>query len=386
MTDSSDRDASRRAFVQGTLAVAAAATLSGAACSRKREGSDVAAEATSSPKLGWAIVGLGKFATEQLLPAFAQCQRSRLAAFVTGSAEKGKRLAGRYGVDEKSVYSYQTFDKIAQDRSVDVVYVVLPNSMHAEYTQRAFRAGKHVMCEKPMAINEAECSAMIAAGKAAGKRLMIAYRAQFEPHNRAAIDLVRAGELGRIKLVIADHCRTIDPKEPADQWRIRRALSGGGSLVDIGIYSLQAARYIFGEEPTEVSAQLASTPSDPRFTEVEESALFSLRFPSGGLANCSSSYGTTNVKRYRVIGEKGYAELDPATAYEGNTLRVAKGGAAEARAVPATNQFAAEIDHLSECIQLGKEPRTPGEEGLRDVRIMQAIYASAREGKSVKLT
>ncbi|RYZ07366.1 MAG: Gfo/Idh/MocA family oxidoreductase [Myxococcales bacterium] len=385
MTDSSDRDPSRRVFVQGTLLAAAAATLSGAACSRKRESAKVAAESPSTPKLGWAIVGLGKFATEQLLPAFQHCQRSRLAAFVSGSPDKAKRLAGRYGVDEKAVYGYETFDKLAQDRSVDVVYVVLPNSMHAEYTQRAFRAGKHVMCEKPMALNEAECSAMIAAGKAAGKRLMIAYRAQFEPHNRAAIELVRAGELGRVKLVIADHCRTIDPKEPADQWRIRRAMSGGGSLVDIGIYSLQAARYIFGEEPTEVSAQLASTPNDPRFMEVEESAVFSLRFPNGGLANCSSSYGTTNVKRYRVIGEKGYADLDPATSYEGNVLRVAKDGKPEPREVPTTNQFAAEIDHLSECIQLGKEPRTPGEEGLRDVRIMQAIYASAREGKAVKL-
>jgi predicted dehydrogenase len=384
MTDSSDRDASRRAFVQGTL-LAAAATLSGAACSRKREGTDLAAEARSSPKLGWAIVGLGKFATEQLLPAFHHCRHSRLAALVSGSADKAKRLAGRYGVEEKAIYSYESFDELAQDGRVDVVYVVLPNSMHAEYTQRAFRAGKHVMCEKPMALNEAECREMIAAGKAVGKRLMIAYRAQFEPHNRAAIELVRAGELGRVKLVIADHCRAIDPKEPADQWRVRRAMAGGGSLVDIGVYSLQAARYIFGEEPTEVSAQLASTPSDPRFAEVEESAVFSLRFPGGGLANCSSSYGTTNVKRYRVIGEKGYADLDPATSYEGNVLRVAKGGPAELRAVPDTNQFAAEMDHLSECIQLGKEPRTPGEEGLRDVRIMQAIYASAREGRSVKL-
>jgi glucose-fructose oxidoreductase len=349
----------------------------------------LAAEARPSAgpgaKLGWAIVGLGKFATQQLLPAFEHCRRSRLAAFVSGSPDKAKSLAGRYGVDEKAIYGYEAFDRIAQDRSVDVIYVVLPNSMHAEYTQRAFRAGKHVMCEKPMGLDEAECRAMIAASKAAGKRLMIAYRAQFEPHNRAAIELVRAGELGRVKLVIADHCRTIDPKEPADQWRIRRAMSGGGSLVDIGIYSLQAARYIFGEEPTEVSAQLASTPSDPRFTEVEESAVFSLRFPSGGLANCSSSYGTTNVKRYRVIGEKGYADLDPATSYEGNVLRVAKGGPADMRGVPDINQFAAEIDHLSECIQLGKEPRTPGEEGLRDVKLMQAIYTSAREGRSVKL-
>ena len=259
------------------------------------------AEARSTSKLGWAVVGLGKFATEQLLPAFQHCQRSRLTALVSGSADKAKRVAARYGVDEKSIYSYETFDQLAHDRGVDVIYVVLPNSMHARYTQRAFQAGKHVMCEKPMALNEAECQAMIAASKAAGRRLMIAYRAQFEPHNRAAIELVRARELGRIKLVIADHCRAIDPKEPADQWRIRRAMSGGGSLVDIGIYSLQAARYIFGEEPIEVSAQLSSTPNDPRFTEVEESAVFSLRFPGGGLANCSSSYGTTNVKRYRAL-------------------------------------------------------------------------------------
>lgn len=344
-----------------------------------------AASRAPTRKLGWAIVGLGKFATEQLLPSFSHCRHSRLAAFVSGSASKAKILAERYGVSPKAIYNYDTFDQLAANKDVDVVYVVLPNSMHSEYSQRAARAGKHVMCEKPMALNEAECQAMIEASRKAGKKLMIGYRAQFEPNNRAAIDLVRAGELGRVKLVMADHCREIDPKEPADQWRIRRALAGGGSLVDIGVYSLQAARYIFGEEPVEVCGQVSSTPGDPRFTEVEESCVFTLRFPSGGVATCSASYGTFGVKRYRVLGEKGYADLDPATSYEGNVLRVAKGGAPEVREVPAANQFALEIDHLSECIKLGQEPRTPGEEGLRDVRIMQAIYTSAKEGRAIKL-
>jgi predicted dehydrogenase len=379
----------RRLFHQGLGLVAAVG-----ACSRDIKGEKVSPVAQQSeraqpppalPKLGWAVVGLGKFATEQILPSFAACERSRLVALVSGTPDKARRIADQYGVPAKNIYEYQRFDEIRQNPEIDVVYVILPNSMHAEYSQRAARAGKHVMCEKPMAVSARECEAMIAASKAAGRKLMVAYRAQFEPNNRAAIEMVRRGEIGALKVIVADHGRTLDLTKPADQWRAKKALAGGGSLMDIGIYSLQAARYITGQEPVEVTARSYSTPGDPRFAEVEETVTFTLRFPNGVLANCTSSYGYEDVKRYRVFGDRGYLDLDPATAYQGNVLRVSKSGKPSTLVeVPRGNQFALEMDHLSDCIQTNKSPRTPGEEGLRDVRIMDAIYTAAREGRPIR--
>jgi len=388
----------RRAFFQQTLALATAFGAT-AACSRRTAGEKVGAEAlpateppkqtvaaASGPRVGFAVVGLGKFATEQILPAFAACTRAKLVGLVSGTPDKAKRIAEQYGVEAKNVYDYKSFDRIRDNAAIDVVYVILPNSLHAEYSERGARAGKHVLCEKPMAITAKECEGMIRASKTAGKKLMIGYRAQFEPNNLRAIELVKRGEIGKVKTIIADHGRILRPEEPSDSWRAKRALAGGGSLMDIGIYSLQAARYITGEEPLEVSARTFSTPGDPRFAEIEETVAFSLAFPSGVLANCTSSYGHAEGKRYRVFGDKGYLDLDPATAYEGNVLRASKGGKpAELIEVPHGNQFAAEMDHLAECIQSGKEPKTPGEEGLRDVRIMEAIYAAAREHRPVRL-
>ncbi|HEU4539383.1 MAG TPA: Gfo/Idh/MocA family oxidoreductase, partial [Polyangiaceae bacterium] len=336
MATTHDKNATRRGFLRQAAsgfaasagALGALGALGAAGCGKAepaRRDQPPPGAGPGGRKLGWAIVGLGKFATEQLLPAFTACSRSRVAALVSGSPDKARALAARYGVAPKSVYDYAGFDRLRDDPAVDVVYVVLPNSMHAEYTIRAARAGKHVMTEKPMATKVEDASAMIEACRAAGRRLMVAYRAQFEPHNRAAVAAVRAGELGAVKLIVADHGRRLDPNDPADTWRTKRDLAGGGSLVDIGIYSLQAARYITGEEPTEVSATLSSPPNDPRFAEVEESVAFTLRFPGGAVATCTSSYGIATVKRYRVMGEKGYLDLDPATSYEGNKLRFGRG-------------------------------------------------------------
>ncbi len=339
-------------------------------------------------RLGWALVGLGDFSITQLIPAFSQCQRSKLVALVTGNAEKGRTLARQTGIPERSVYDYSTFNRIADDPRIDVVYIVLPNGLHAEYTVRAAQAGKHVMCEKPMANSVEECRAMMQACEKAGKKLMIAYRAQFETYNRAAIDMLRKRELGTLVSIVADHGRILNPKQLRDQWRMRRTLAGGGSLVDIGIYSLQAARYLCGEEPVEVTAMLHSPPNDQRFREVEETVHFQLRFPSGVIANCSSSYGWCQVKRVRAIASDGWIDLDPATAYSGNRMRIGRGneqnGRTEERQLQENNQFVAEIDHFSECISNRQTPRTPGEEGLRDVRLIQLIYESARVGRTLR--
>lgn len=338
-------------------------------------------------KLGWAIVGLGKFATQQLIPSFGECKRSKLVALVSGDRGKAERIARQYGVNPKNIYNYQNYDTIRNNPEVDVIYIVLPNGMHAEYTIRGAQAGKHIMCEKPMANTVEECQAMIDACRKAGRKLMIAYRAQYEPYNLAAIAIARGPQkqLGKLKAIVADHGRILDPSDPADRWRMDKKLAGGGSLVDIGIYSLQAARYITGEEPVAISAMMYSTPNDPRFREVEENVNFILRFPSGVLANCTSSYGYSDVKRYRVFGADGYLELDPATDYYEHRLKIGLKDKTEERQIEEKNQFALEIDHLSECVMQNKTIQTPGEEGLQDVKLMRLIYEAARTGKTIKV-
>ncbi len=333
-------------------------------------------------KLGWAIVGLGRLSINQILPAFAKCERSKVVAFVTGSREKGEKLAARYGVNTKNIYNYQTYESLRDNPEVDVVYIVLPNGMHAEYTIRAAKAGKHVLCEKPMANTPKDCEEMIRASREADRKLMVAYRVRYEPFNQALIKISREGELGPVKVVVSDHGFNIgDPT----QWRLKKDLSGGGSLMDIGIYALQAARYTTGEEPTEVNAMELTDRSDPRFKEVEDTINFQLRFPSGALAQCTSSYGYAGQNRIRVIGTKGWAELEPATSYTGLRMRIRKGNVIEERDLGQRDHFASEMDHMSECVMNNKEPLTPGEEGLRDLRIMTAIYESARTGRTIRL-
>jgi predicted dehydrogenase len=333
-------------------------------------------------KLGWAIVGLGRLSINQILPAFAKCEKSKVVAFVTGSREKGEKLAARYGVNPKHIYNYQNYDSLRDNPEVDIVYIVLPNGMHAEYTIRAAKAGKHVLSEKPMANSPRDCEEMIKASREANRKLMVAYRCRYEPFNQALIKIAREGELGPIKVVVSDHGFNIgDPT----QWRLKKGLAGGGSLMDIGIYALQAARYTTGEEPIEVNAMEFTDRSDPRFKEVEETINFQLRFPSGALAHCTSSYGYAGQNRIRVIGTKGWAELEPATSYTGLRMRVRKGNATEERDLGQRDHFALEMDHMSECVMNNREPATPGEEGLRDLRIMMAIYEASRSGKTIKL-
>jgi predicted dehydrogenase len=333
-------------------------------------------------KLGWAIVGLGRLAINQILPAFARCEKSKVVAFVTGDRAKGEKLAVRYGVNAKNIYHYQNYDSLRDNPEVDIIYIVLPNGMHAEYTVRGARAGKHILTEKPMANTPGDCEEMIKACREANKKLMVAYRVRYEPYNQALIKTARDGDLGQIKVVISDHGFNIgDPT----QWRLKKDLAGGGSLMDIGIYALQAARYTTGEEPTDVNAIESTNRSDPRFKEVEETINFQLRFPSGALAQCTSSYGYAGQNRIRVIGVRGWAELEPATSYTGLRMRVRKGNVTEERDLGQRDHFALEMDHLSDSVMNNQDPLTPGEEGLRDLRIMMAIYEAAKTGKTIKL-
>ena len=333
-------------------------------------------------KLGWAIVGLGNLSINEILPAFANCEKSKVVALVSGHPDKANKLALQYGVAPKNIYNYQNYDSIRDNAEVDIIYIVLPNGLHAEYAVRGLAAGKHVLTEKPMANTPAECQQMIDAARNAGRKLMVAYRCRYEPYNQEAIRVARSHELGPTKVILADHGFNIgDPT----QWRLRKDLAGGGSLMDIGIYSLQAARYLTGEEPTEVNAAMYNTPGDPRFKEVEETINFQLRFPSGVLANCTSSYGCGGQNHYRLVGTEGWLEMDPATIYRGLRMRVHRGNVTEERELPVRNHFALEMDHMSGCVVENKEPLTSGEEGLRDLRVMMAIYEAARAEKTIKL-
>jgi predicted dehydrogenase len=354
----------------------------------EKESSDVPAPRAPEDRVGIAVVGLGRLALEQIMPAFAECKLCRPVALVSGDRAKATSIARRYGLPERNLYDYKSFDRLVDNDQVQIVYIVLPNGMHAEYSIRAAQAGKHVLCEKPMANSVDECQAMIDASNKAQKKLMIAYRMQYEPYNREVIRMARAGELGKLKSFVSSNGQAQgDP----NQWRLKRSLAGGGALPDVGIYCLNAARYVSGEEPKAVSAFLHSTPNDARFKEVEEQVNFTLRFPSGFLASATTSYGYHNAKFYRVMGSSGWVELDPAFPYQGLRMRVGhkpEGRDAEQieeRSLEAKNHFALEMDHIADSVLANKRPLTPGEEGLQDMRVIAAIYKAAETGSTVKL-
>lgn len=339
--------------------------------------------ASAGRKLGYAIVGLGGYGLGRIIPQFQNCQHSRLVALVSGDPAKAKKVAQEYGVPERGIYSYSDFDRIRDNPDIDIVYICLPVFMHAEYTIRAAQAGKHVMCEKPMAINPAECEQMIAACRKAGKKLMIGYRSRFEPHNVEAIRLARTGAIGTIRYFRSEHGFVVGD---ANTWRMKKAQSGGGSLMDIGIYALQAARYMTGEEPVAVFAKETTNRNDPRFREVEDMIDFQLEFPSGAIGSCMSMY-SANRNQFVLMGDKGRIELEPATAYSGQRMWVGQERSDKTEVKPPpgpyANQWVGQLDHMAQCVMQNREPLVPGEEGLRDIRIIEAVYRSAREQKRI---
>ncbi|MEO6828755.1 MAG: Gfo/Idh/MocA family oxidoreductase [Acidobacteriaceae bacterium] len=341
--------------------------------------------ASSNKTIGYCIVGLGSISMKEFMPGLRLSSKSKVVAVVSGHRPKAERVASEYGVAPRAIYSYDNYDTIRDNPEIDAVYIALPNGMHAEYTIRAAKAGKHVLCEKPMANSVTECEQMIAACKQANRKLMIAYRCQYEPTNLKAIELLRQGYAGDLVTMSSSNGFNIG----ANQWRLNKKLAGGGPLVDTGIYSLQAARYLTGEEPVEVEAFSSVTSHDGRFKEVEETVVWSMRFPSGILAHCSTTYGSNFIgSSARVVGSKGMLELNPAFSYQGLHLV----GRAEGKSPldiafdnPSPRQFTTEADYFSDCILKDKQPKTDGEDGLRDQRIMTAIYKSCATGKSIKL-
>jgi predicted dehydrogenase len=323
---------------------------------------------------GYAVIGLGRIAGH-FMPGARASSNSKITALVSGHREKAERIAVQYGIKPSAIYSYEDFGRIAENKEVDAVYVALPNSMHAEYTIRAAQAGKHVLCEKPMATHVADCQAMIAACKSANVKLMIAYRCHYEPTNLRAVKLLRDGALGQVQSIESSFGFNIN----AGEWRLSKALAGGGPLFDVGIYSLNACRYLTQEEPQQIAGFASVLDRDGRFNEVEENVSWAMRFPSGIVASCSTTYGAPMEGYFRVHGSKGWLEVSPAFVYEGLRLRAEFAGTVLDEPNPARDpsQFQAEAEHFSHCIQNGLEPQSPGEEGLRDMRYITEIYRTA---------
>ena len=339
---------------------------------------------TPADRLGFAVVGLGKLALGQIIPGFANCRSARLTALVSGHPDKAERIAAEHHLPASAVYNYDNFDRIAADPRIDVVYIVLPNFMHAEYTIRALKAGKHVICEKPMATTIADSEAMIAAAKAANRKLMIAYRCHYEPLNLEAMRRVRSGVLGKARLVITKMVRQSDLSDPSDAWRLDMRKSGGGALTDMGIYGVNGARYLLNEEPLEVRATARTNRSDPRFKTVEDLIAWEFRFPSGAIAQGTTSFDASDEMAFEVVGQHKRLVGDPGCFYGGNHLYQWQGGNRTEIPIREIDQFAREMDWMAEAVR-GRVPIvSPGEEGLQDMRLMHAILESvARGGASV---
>ena len=331
-------------------------------------------------KVRYAVVGLGHIAQVAVLPPFAHAENSQLAALVSDDSEKLEKLGRKYKV--KTRCSYAEYDECLASGEVDAVYIALPNHLHREYTERAAHAGVHVLCEKPMAVTEDDCLAMLRAAEENKVKLMVAYRLHFEEATLKAIDLVQGGKIGDPRLF--DSVFTMTVKE--GDIRLNPRDQGGGTLYDIGIYCINAVRNLYGAEPMEVVAFSANN-GDTRFLQCEETTSGILRFPGRErLASFTCSFGAADVSSYRVVGTKGDLVMDPAYEYAGELKqRVTVNGRTRERSFPKRDQFAPELIHFSECILTGAEPEPSGWEGLADVRVIRALYRSADTGQPVKL-
>jgi len=372
----------------GGLSLAAAAVSAAA--------QDAAPKAIGQPVLGnpdlpdapsrrmrWAIAGLGSFALGQVIPGFQSADESIITAFVSGNPDKARDLGARYGVTK--LYDYDNFDSIAADPEIDCVYIVLPVGLHAEYTIRALKAGKHVLCEKPMASTPAECEAMIAAAKAANRQLGVAYRVHFEPNNVEVARRCLSGELGTLRYFTGDAGFNADPEHwVPHRWRLQKALAGGGSMYDIGIYAMNAALMCLGEEPVAVSAVYSYPKDDPRFREVEGGVDWRMSFASGIHAQGSSSYCYAGGTRQKIFGATGAIVMEPASDYYRQNVTLSNGQPLNAG--NPIHQFAAQVDAFSGAARGNVPHLTPGEMGLRDIRLIQAMYKSAdNDGMKVTL-
>ena len=357
----------RRLFLTQTAALAAVPLLS-----------SIGNAQAPGRKLGVALCGLGSLSTNQIAPALLKSRFCRLAGIVTGTPSKAAEWQKKYGLPDKSIYNYQNMQQMASNPDIDIVYVVTPNALHMEHTLAAAAAGKHVFCEKPLEISVERCQRMIDACKKAGKLLGVGYRLQFEPNTLECIRLAREKVLGDVKIIDANFGFAIgDPT----QWRLKRALAGGGSLMDVGIYCLQTTRMITGEDPIWINASEVKTDA-VKFKEVDETILWQAKFPSGVVSNSVCTYSANGLAGFRAATTRGWFGLDPAYFYNGNRGRRSDGPEIN---LPASDQFAAELDDFADCIINKRPTKVSGEMGLADVKFLMAIYESIKKARPVSL-
>lgn len=370
---------SRRKFLTHLLGLGSAAALPGLSAFNRIEsylrksGID---ELPENEKLGIALVGLGNYSTNQLAPALQETKLCRLSGIVTGTPEKEKIWAEKYDIPQGNIYNYENYDEIAGNDDIDIIYVVLPNSMHAEYSIRAADAGKHVICEKPMTTSVEDAQKMIEACDRAGKKLSVGYRLHFEPHNK---EIMRIGRNEVFGPVVKMDGAFGFPIGSMDQWRVDKELAGGGPLMDVGIYVVQASIYTMGKLPVSVTAR-DETRNPEKFGDIEGTIRWELKFPEDVILYGSSSY-EFGEHHFRGEAENGYFELSTAFSYSGIEGETSDGPLD----FPQVNQQALQMDDFARCIIEDEETIVPGEMGKRDVRILYAIYEAAETGEEVNL-
>ena len=326
-----------------------------------------------------AIMGLGSYGT-RVAEAIQTCKRVKLVGVISGTPSKIVAWQEKYGIPEKNCYNYENFDAIKDNPDIDAVYVITPNALHKDQVIRVAKAGKHAICEKPMAVNAADGQEMVDACKAAGVHLLIGYRMHFEPNTLEVIRMRKDGELGDIRF-FQGLCGFVigDP----NQWRLNPALSGGGAMMDIGIYAVNGARYMVGEEPIWVTAQ--ETKSNPeKFKEgIDETITFQFGFPSGATASCLSTYYMNDLDRFYLNGSKGWVEMQPSTGYGPIKGMTHKGPLNE----PIVTHQTVQMDEMAAIIFDGKKPEVPvnGEEGVKDMKIIDTIFKAVKSGGKEKL-
>ncbi|MCC5634469.1 Gfo/Idh/MocA family oxidoreductase [Nostoc sp. CHAB 5844] len=329
-------------------------------------------------KIRYAVVGLGWFAQEAALPAFANTDNSELVALVSDDQTKLEELSQKYGIQH--TYSYEEYEDCLTSGEIDAVYIALPNHLHRDYTVRAANQAIHVLCEKPMAVTEQECEAMIKAAKDNGVKLMIAYRLHLEPANLQAVEIVRSQQIGEPRIFNSVFTQQVE----GGNIRLRD-VTGGGTIYDIGIYCINAARYLFQDEPTEVFA-IAASKGEQRFSEVEEMTSVTLRFPNERLATFICSFGAAKVSSYQIVGTKGDLRVESAYTWHGELKHyLTIDGETQEQTFESHDQLAAEFTYFSDCILQNQDPEPSGIEGLNDVRIIQALYHSIETGQPVQV-
>jgi predicted dehydrogenase len=372
------KNLSRRSFLQN-LGIGVGGAAAAVALPSFLNNDQLAASKFSGKKLNIALCGLGRYAG-YLAEGLEEAQYCKLAGIITGTPAKAIEWKAKYHISEKNIYNYQNFDDILHNKDIDLVYVVLPNAMHKEFTIRAAKAGKHVIVEKPMAITANDCLEMITACKNAGVQLAVGYRLHYEPYHQEIKRLGQEKVFGQVRLIEASlGYKSGDPSE----WRLKKALSGGGPLMNLGVYCVQVGRYVLGEEPIAVTAQFGPVNNPTIFTEVEESITWQLTFPSGAVCTSSSSYNC-NIDRFFAAADKGNFELSPAISYGPFKGKTSNGE----MNFPTINQQTKQCDEIAKVLLANQQlpDHITGQEGWKDIKVLEAIYEAASSGKKVTIS